>query len=136
MFLFILIALIVWAFCIGVGWFMSDGSTGSLPLMMGFAIAATLTIFFFWLSFGTEQRIAITVDGKERIAEDNDGKWVVYAKSGETFENTDAWFHGKSDSTNLQRKLVVGKTYRCLVNGKRFTVLSWYRNILECEPVR
>lgn len=91
--------------------------------------------WLYYASWGTKTTETIIVEGTERIAEDNDGKWVVYEKDGETFQNTDAWFQGKTNSTDLQRQIKAGHTYRCEVNGFRFTLLSWYRNILDCDEV-
>jgi hypothetical protein len=128
--LFVLVTLLVSAFIIGGVYFFDEALAP-----WGALLVVILTIFFWWLSFGTEHTETIKVADKERIAEGEGGKWVIYGADDQTYENTDAWYHGKSDSTNLQRKIKVGQTYKCKVNGVRFTVLSWYKNILSCERV-
>jgi hypothetical protein len=113
--------------------FGSDRTWGRRLLVVALVSWVALTAFFGWLSFGTEDTITVRFEGKERIAEGDGGKWMFYAEGGETFENTDAWYHGKSDSTNLYRAVALDTTYRCEVNGVRFTLLSMYRNVLSCE---
>lgn len=123
--------------CLGtlIAYFSYDDNAGwGVGIVTAVVVFVLALGFQYWLSYGTEKTETIRVVGKERIAEGNDGKWVVYGADDQTYENTDAWFHNKSDSTNLQRKLVVGQTYKCKVNGFRFTLISSYKNILSCEP--
>lgn len=137
MILFILVAVVIAAIVLGIGAAATSTSGRSVWLALAAVIYACLFAGFYWAAYGTEETVTITVSGKERIAEDKSGKWVVYAApraTGETFENTDALFHGKTNSTDLQRQLEIGKTYRCKVNGKRIGLFSSYRNLLSCEP--
>lgn len=135
MILFIIIALIVGVVLIGVGLFFSSEEGRTWPFFAGVGLWLALTAFFWYASWGTKTTETILVERTERIAEGNDGKWVVYEQDGETFENTDAWFQGKTDSTDLQRELLAGHTYECEVNGWRITLLSSYRNVLRCHEV-
>ncbi len=153
MLLFTIVAIIAIVVCVCIGATIGD-SAGSVVLgaILGLAVGLALTGYFHWRHFGTETTVTFTVAGKERIAEDGDGKWVVYAKPGpgigdgnavdvedpgavgETFENTDDLFHGKTRSTDLQNTLRVGRAYHCQVNGVRVGFFSGYRNLLDCEP--
>lgn len=75
------------------------------------------------------------VESKERIAEGGDGKWLVFAVDGETFQITDNLFRGRFDSTDLYRRLTPGHTYRCETTGARVPLLSEYRNLIDCGEV-
>lgn len=120
---------------LGVGLLFTLGKESLWPIAIAVILCVGIVGFNYWLSFGTERTVQIEIEGKERIAEGKGGKWMVYAKSGETFENTDAWFHGKTDSTDFQRSLKVGHTYKCEVNGLRVHLFSSYRNVLRCREV-
>lgn len=77
--------------------------------------------------------VTFTVEGKERIAENEDGKWMVYATDGQTFQVTDNIFYWMFDSTDRYREVVVGETYTCDTIGVRWHFLSSYKNIRNCE---
>lgn len=79
----------------------------------------------------------ITVKDKERIM-DRDGlgsRYLVWSED-ETFENVDSMLFGKFNSSDLQGKLEIGKTYKCEVLGWRVQILSMYRNLIDCEEVK
>lgn len=103
--------------------------------IVGGAIAAVLAVGFYAWSFGTEDTVTVKVAEKQRIQDGQDSKWLIVAADGTTYENTDAWFHGKTHSTDLQADLKVGRTYRCTVNGVRSGLMSSYRNLLSCTDV-
>lgn len=94
------------------------------------------------LGFGFHQIVktteeVVTVTDKERIVESNgDGdttsKYLVFTES-ETFENTDALFFGKFNSSDIQGKLRKDSTYNMRVVGWRIQWLSQYRNIISVE---
>jgi hypothetical protein len=128
--------LVVIAICIAIGYGVDyEADTTPVCAIIGVVIGLGLTALFGYLAFGTEDTVTFKVEGKERIAEDGDGKWLVYASNGETYENTDAWFHGKTRSTDLNRDVVVGHTLRCEINGFRSGLLSSYKNLLKCTDL-
>lgn len=79
------------------------------------------------------ERITITIKKTERITtgsgEDIRHKYLVFTE-GEVFENTDALFFGKFNSSDFQNKLDAGNTYEVRVSGYRVPFLSMYRNIV------
>lgn len=79
--------------------------------------------------------VEITVEGKERIAENNDGKWMVFATDGETYQVTDNILFGLTNSTDRYRALEVGETYRCQTIGVRWPLFSRYKNLRDCMSV-
>lgn len=79
--------------------------------------------------------VEFTVESKERIAEENDGKWMVFATDGQTYQVTDNWFFGLTESTDRYRALEVGATYRCSTVGVRWSLISEYKNLRDCELV-
>ena len=84
--------------------------------------------------FGTVKEVRITVTEKERIVEsdgDNVTSYYLVFCEGETFQNEDAFLHGKFRSSDLQGKLKVGETYNVKVFGWRIGFLSMYRNIVK-----
>ncbi len=114
MVLFVLVAVVVLVVLIVGGAFVG-GAADATPvgIIVGFSLWVVLTGAFAYMAYGTEETVRITVERTERIADGDGGKWMVYAapaESGETFKNTDALFHGKTDSTDVQRSLVAGRT--------------------------
>ena len=102
----------------------------SLLLLVGGCGAVGYGCYSTALKTGEE---TFTVESKERIAEDNDGKWMVYATDGREFQVADNLFFGLFDSTDRYRALEVGETYSCQTIGVRWPLLSEYRNLRECE---
>lgn len=85
--------------------------------------------------YGTvEDGVNITVTEKERVNKYEDSKYLVFTDS-ETFQNSDAIFHGKFNSSDLYGQLKVGQTYKAKVFGWRVPFLSMYRNIVSAEQV-
>jgi hypothetical protein len=86
--------------------------------------------------YSSGETIEVTVTDKERIVEsEGDGvtsKYLVFTES-EVFENEDALFLGKWNSSDVQGKLKVGETYTVKVIGWRVPFFSMYRNIVEIK---
>jgi hypothetical protein len=103
------------------------------------AIVILAIIALFSLSFYTTQLkqsdVTITVESKERIAEGNGGKYLVFTTDDEAFQVTDNIFFGKTESSNRYAALDEGKTYDCEAVGVRFSLLSLYKNLIDCEEV-
>lgn len=83
---------------------------------------------------GNQSDVTLHVKDKERTGGDS-GKYLVFTREG-VFQDTDNWFLGKTDSSDVYNELERGKAYRCRVQGWRFSLVSWYRNIIRCEPAR
>lgn len=59
-------------------------------------------------------------------------KYLVFTES-EVFENTDAFWALKFNSSDIQGQIGVGETCTLRVYGWRIPFLSMYRNILEAN---
>lgn len=106
------------------------------------AVLAVLGLIAFWTysyQFGSEQTVALTVNRLDDQATGSSGhKYLVFTTradgTAEVFQNTDSFFHGKWNSSDVQAGLKPGTKYACDVYGHRHPVLSQYRIILSCTP--
>jgi hypothetical protein len=85
--------------------------------------------------YGTEHLVTFTIASKDDQASGNNHKYLIFTRGGHTFEDTDAYFHGKLNSSDIYAGLQVGHTYTCDVYGWRNHVLSSYQNIIWCAGV-
>lgn len=99
-----------------------------------------LAIFLVPLSayqLGTKDTVTVIITGKERVATGSGDslshKYLVFTEH-ETFQNTDALFHLKYSSSDIQGKLRDGRAYDLEVYGWRIPFLSMYRNIISAKP--
>lgn len=105
--------------------------------MVGIVVLVTATILTFIglevAYYQTAETVTFTVTDKETIAtsdgENVSSKYIVFTEN-ETFENTDLFFGGKFNSSDIQGKLKKGKTYTAKVYGWRVPFFSMYRNIV------
>jgi hypothetical protein len=104
-------------------------------------VALLFGIIFFlawWTPRGTRDVVVATVTGRERIVKVVDGqsqsKYIVFTDN-EVFENTDNAFIWKFNSSDIQGKMIEGKTFKFTVYGWRWRMDSWYRNIISVEEV-
>lgn len=86
----------------------------------------------FYLSSADTQKITVT--DKERIAQREGGKFLVYTED-EVFENVDSWLFWKFNSSDVQNKLSVDSTYKVRTAGWRVPFLSMHRNIIRIDGV-
>jgi hypothetical protein len=98
-----------------------------------FVLIALIILSYLILYYGSQKTITITVDSKERVTKGNDSKYLIYddTTAFEVFENTDAPFLLKWNSSDVYRKLHEGHTYKVRVAGWRIPIFSQYRNILN-----
>ena len=79
----------------------------------------------------------VTVTGKERISDYNNSKYLIFTEDENNnirvFQNTDVWYAGKFNSSDLYAKIKVGETYTFGVIGYRIPWLSMYENIVSVE---
>jgi len=85
--------------------------------------------------YSSIETITIQVTDKERIVEsDGDGgttsKYLVFTQT-ETLENSDEFFMGKWNSSDIQGTLKQDSTYQVRVIGWRIPFLSMYRNVIN-----
>jgi hypothetical protein len=113
---------------------------GWLAVLVILAALAGLGAWFNSFEYGTETSVVFTVKNLDDQSTGSSGhQYLVFTylpgttTPGEVFKNTDAWFHGKTNSSDIQSALVPGHTYRCTVYGKRRHLTSSYRDILVCS---
>ena len=108
---------------------------------LGFVLVIFLIIgvFIFNVSANyNEHTYTVTITDKERVNDEDSSKYLVFGediKTGETrvFQNTDSFFRGKFNSSNVYGSLKEGETYTITVVGYRIPLLSWYENIIKYE---
>jgi hypothetical protein len=109
------------------------GLIGLFTLVCVLAVIAFAGTAFYW-SCCTHDRATFTVDSKERIAEGDSARYLIFGKE-EVFSNSDSILNGKFNSSDLYRDIKPGRRYDCEVIGWRVPLLSWYRNVLDCREV-
>lgn len=90
-----------------------------------------------------DHEYTVVITDKERIVngsgESTESKYLIFADdvNGESrvFENTDALFRLKWNSSNIQGELKVGHTYKITVVGFRLSFMSIYENIIKVEEI-
>jgi len=105
--------------------------------LIGFCI---FSIIILWVSGALYQHLTsdvviIKVDSKERVQNQDSSKYLVFTEK-EVFENTDALFRLKFDSSDLYGKLKEGGKYTCDVYGWRISLFSMYRNLVSCTEAK
>ncbi len=83
-------------------------------------------------TYGTVDRIDVTVTDKERVVTRDNSYYRVFTET-EVLKNADNIFFFKFNSSDVQGRLRAGETYTVKVNGLRVPFLSMYRNILAVE---
>lgn len=86
------------------------------------------------MEFGSQHNVTFTVRALDDQATSKGHKYLVFTTSGETYEDTDAWLHGKTDSSDVWGRLLSGgtsATWTCPVYGYRNTWSSSYPDILD-----
>jgi hypothetical protein len=102
------------------------------------AIVLILSVIGFY-QLGTVGSVIFKVTDKNiKTSSDGDGnvssKYLIFTDKG-VFENTDAVFHAKWNSSDVYSQLSVGKSFKCKVYGFRVPLLSWYKNIVSCSNI-
>ncbi len=106
------------------------------PMFKFGVIAATVISFFilgisylFFEKLITEKEIVITVINKEKFGSEED-KYLIFTPY-EVFENSNNFFHRKTDADIIFRKLERGVAYRVRVVGIYLPDFGRLRNITE-----
>jgi len=111
---------------------------GCLGLLLAALLFLGLGLPAFWhFEYGTERTVTLTVGSKDDQATSSGHKYLIFDDvHGVVYEDTDAWFHKKINSSDLFLQLKVGRTYRCDVYGWRNHLLSSYQDLLSCTAIR
>lgn len=109
---------------------------GALAVLAGIVVVV-LGLIFWHMEYGTQHDVTFTIKSLDDQASGSKGhKYLIFTTDGHVYENTDAWFHGKTDSSNLWAGFSVGQTWTCPVYGYRNTLFSSYPDILDgCKQV-
>jgi hypothetical protein len=96
------------------------------------AVVAGAVALFWQMEYGSQTNVTFTVKTLDDQSTGSSGhKYLVFTTDGRVFENSDAWLHGKTDSSNVQAMFNAGSTYTCPVYGYRNTLFSSYQDILD-----
>ena len=95
-------------------------------LISGFAL------FGAFYQYGTSDFTKCTVVEKERIVKKDSSKYLIFCEE-EVFENSDAIWYGKFDSSDFYKDIRKGESYEFKVYGWRIPFLSKYRNIVKIK---
>lgn len=99
-------------------------------------ITAICAIYLSYLLFEkalTEKVVTITIINKEKFANE-EGKYLIFSPN-EVFENSDNFFHNKTNADVLYQKLERGVTYRVKVVGIYLPSFNKLRNITDIVSV-
>jgi hypothetical protein len=85
------------------------------------------------MEFGTQHHVTFTVQSLDDQATSKGHKYLIFTTDGRVFENSDAWLHGKTDSSNVWGMFLAHPhgTYDCPVYGYRNTLFSSYQDVLD-----
>lgn len=101
-------------------------------IIVFFAMILILTTIGTITYRNTIETVEIVVIEKERVISNDTSKYLIFTED-EVFENTDTILFLKFNSSDIYRKLEVGKSYSVTVVGYRIPVISLYRNIISIE---
>ena len=100
-------------------------------------VLAGLGAWFYQYEYGSEHSVTFTIASKDDQASGSNGhRYLIFTTRGETYQDTDAWFHGKVNSSSMWFQLQVGHSYRCTIYGYRVALLSGYPDLLYCKQVQ
>ena len=116
---------------------MRDNKLGCLGFVLVVFLIIGVIIFSASASYN-EHTYTVTITDKERVYDKDSSKYLVFGEDVETgetrvFQNTDSFFRGKFDSSNVYGSLKEGETYTITVVGYRIPLFSWYENIVKYE---
>lgn len=92
-----------------------------------------LGLLFWHVEYGTEHSVTFKIAQVTNIATGNSHEYDIYTGEGNVLQNSDAWFHGKMDSANVQAWLTLhqGQVVTCPVYGFRIFIVSSKEDILD-----
>lgn len=74
----------------------------------------------------------VKIKDKERITTQEGSYYLIYTDKG-VFANEDSILYVKFNSSNIYNQLERGSTCKIEANWFRFTVFSWYENIITAD---
>lgn len=101
-------------------------------------IVAVLAIgYTAWINYGTHGVMTFTVASKDdQASRDSGHQYMIFTTDHQALKDTDSFWNGKHDSTQVWLGLAVGDTYRCPVYGVRRYWPTAYKDILDgCKRI-
>jgi len=102
----------------------------SIFLVLGTLIFGSCGI----IHYSTKESIQFKVNDKEAIGGE-DSKYLIYTEE-EVFENRDSIWELKWNSSDVYRKVEVGKCYESSAWGFRVSFFSMYRGIDQVQKIK
>ncbi|MEC3606683.1 hypothetical protein P9126_06685 [Bacillus glycinifermentans] len=107
--------------------------------VIAFAVIALVVVapLFTIASYNNENTYVIKVTDKETKTSGDSSKYLIFGEDEEgnakVFENTDALFARKFNSSDLYTEIEVGRTYEFKTIGFRVPFMSMYENIMTVK---
>lgn len=112
---------------------MSKSDDGCFTLILWGSFLAVWLVFSVYYQWGTHDEVEGKIKRLEAVG--SSGQYLVFLDEGEVLENSDSFFNGKWNSSDVYNRLEEGHCYEFSVYGWRVNFLSWYKNILEYDEV-
>lgn len=110
-------------------------SRTTIGALIGILLLGLVVTIPYVAKYANNDTYEITITDKEVKKDGDSSKYLIFTEledgTGRVFENTDAWFKGKFDSSSMYGELEIGKTYKIKTIGYRIPILSIYENIVE-----
>jgi hypothetical protein len=101
----------------------------SVVLSLTAVFLVIIFAYLFFERFITETETEITVTNLARFG-NIEGKYLIFTPD-EVFENTDSYYHDKTNADDLFKQFQVGKNYKVKVVGFYIPFIPAFRNIIE-----
>ncbi|MEC1690320.1 hypothetical protein P9E05_02110 [Bacillus mojavensis] len=107
--------------------------------VIALAVVALVVVapLFTIASYNNENTYEIKVTDKETKTTEDSSKYLIFGEdekgNAKVFENTDALFARKFNSSDLYAEIEVGKTYEFKTIGFRVPFMSMYENIMTIK---
>jgi hypothetical protein len=86
-----------------------------------------------WIFYATKTQVTgYHIIKTERVISDGESKYLIFAEE-ETLQNVDTWWALKFNSSDIYGRITAGSVCNLTVSGVRFSLFSWYRNIINAE---
>jgi hypothetical protein len=107
---------------------------GGVIVLVVLAVIAACAVSLYSV-YGTQRTVTFKVNHRERTGGDS-GKYLIYTDEEGVFQDTDAIWYFKFDSSDVYNQLREGGEYECEVYGWRVPFFSWYPNIKSCVTLK
>ncbi len=114
---------------------MSQRGASTFEALVGVAVIGLCAVTTLAYQHGTCcENVTFTVNKAERVVSGKTSKYLIFTDKG-VYENTDALWHGKWNSSDVYNKIATKKTYEARTYGWRMPFFSVYPNILDVREL-